>query len=212
MVADPEAPARDSVLGIRRRSPPAAAEKAASEKAAPEKAERPASRTAEARAEKRDATEKDKEAAPAAGAPKLGNATADQLLANILRSAEAAAPYMKGKYVRPFPEEYLAYEKTHGWYMGDGKGERKIKVGSQLAAVVYAIPTPWQFSQEKIPAPVLTEDGFDVVADLNKIGFSYHYVAFKLGEGQQPPQPKGQRGAANRESGNIAGLKRRRQT
>ena len=98
-----EAPKRDSVLGIRRRSAPSS-----DDGGKPARRDEP--RTAEAR---REAKKDGKGAEPAAPGPKLGNGTADQLLANIFWSVEVAVFYLKGKYVVLFFEEFFVYGKMH---------------------------------------------------------------------------------------------------
>jgi hypothetical protein len=180
-------------LGIKRRRPPEAPARRGAAGAEAEGAE------AEGAEAPVDGVAKPAGAEPGApGSPaipatrRLGSDQASVFLANYFK----VRPEMR----QTLPERTFLLKRTHGFYTGDGREQRKIFVGFEPALVVYTLPTfpeqlpeytqpknkgDWKTFQAELidpglhRQPTFAEDGFVVDAPFNVLGDSYVYVVFQ---------------------------------
>jgi hypothetical protein len=243
-------------LGIKRRKPADAGRPARDPKPADAKAEaKPGD------AKPGDAKPGEAGAKPAdAGPPKpltpietrgCGSDQAAVLLAQLFRARPALRveydpvpkmiggikPYGKltrAEGARPVPEAAFKARRTHGFYQGDGRTERKLFVGFKPGLVVFTLPTypdppvyvnhwktKYDAEQVEVVDPGLNEqprfvaDGFVVGEAFNRMTEGYVYVAFE--ETDPPllavsPEAEPEAVAAGSSSGRIPGLGVRRRS
>lgn len=155
--------------------------------------------------------------APAGKRRRLGSDQAATILAN----------YFRGRPNLELPDRVWDLKRTHGFYNGDGRPERKLFVGFEPALVLYVIPC---YPEKKWPdvvkqgdewvsidpglhrQPRFTSDGFIVDEPYNELGEGYVYVAFQsdgqpleLADTTAHVEPERKRGA-----GTGLGIKRRK--
>lgn len=157
------------------------------------------------------------EAPPAGKRRRLGSDQAATILAN----------YFRGRPNLELPDRVWDLKRTHGFYNGDGRPERKLFVGFEPALVLYVIPC---YPEKKWPdvvkqgdewvsidpglhrQPRFTSEGFIVDEPYNELGEGYVYVAFQsdgqpleLADTTAHVEPERKRGA-----GAGLGIKRRK--
>lgn len=158
----------------------------------------------------------------AAGAPakprrRLGSDQASTILANYFR----ARPNLE------LPDRVWDLKRTHGFYQGDGRPERKLVVGFEPALVLYVIPGyPEKIWPEVVKQgdewvsidpglhrqPRFSSDGFIVDEPYNELGEGYVYVAFRS-DGQPlelPDTTAHVEPERKRSAGTGLGIKRRK--
>jgi hypothetical protein len=191
--AAPDDPAKGAVasgLGIRRRKPAAAVPDAADPEAAPAvdgaAAAAPGSGLGIKRRKAPEGGAASAGAEDEAPAPKprrkLGNDQVSTILAN----------YFRGRPLLELPERVFELKRTHGFYNGDDRPERKLVVGFEPALVLYILPVyPEDIYPTYVPKtyepidpglhrqPKFVADGFIVDQPYNILGESYLYVAFR---------------------------------
>jgi hypothetical protein len=127
--------------------------------------------------------------------------------------------------LRPqIPPRAFALKRTNGRYIGDGRAERKLKIGFKPGLVVYTIPP---YLDGEVPVvekngtvihpplhrqPRFEEDGFVVDEAFNIVGDWYVYVVFE-DDGQpldpiRPEDKKKKRGRGRGSSGSGSGEKK----
>jgi hypothetical protein len=141
-------------------------------------------------------------AAPTGPKRRLGNDQVAVILANYFRSRPGLI----------LPDRVWDLKRTHGFYTGDGRAERKLFVGFEPALVLYTIPN---YPEEIWPTftkdyqtidpglhrqPKFLADGFIVDEPYNTLGESYMYVVFRAdgqpldldatAEPEEPTKPK----------------------
>lgn len=172
-------------LGIRRRKPAAAADAAPAVDAAPAAAASGSGlgiTRRKAPAGGAAAADADDEAPAAKPRRKLGNDQVAVILAN----------YFRGRPLLELPERVFELKRTHGFYNGDDRPERKLVVGFEPALVLYVLPVyPEDIYPTYVPKtyepidpglhrqPKFVSDGFIVDQPYNVLGESYLYVAFR---------------------------------
>lgn len=145
---------------------------------------------------------------------KLGNDQVAVMLAN----------YFRGRPLLELPERVFELKRTHGFYNGDDRPERKLVVGFEPALVLYLLPvypediwpthTPKTF--EVIDPglhrqPRFVADGFIVDHPYNLMGESYLYVAFKSdGQPLELPDTSAHVEPVRKSAGLGLGIKRRK--
>lgn len=110
------------------------------------------------------------------------------------QAATILANYFRGRPNLELPDRVWDLKRTHGFYNGDGRPERKLFVGFEPALVLYVIPT---YPERRWPEvvkqgdewvsidpglhrqPRFTSDGFIVDEPYNELGEGYVYVAFQ---------------------------------
>ena len=213
-----------SGLGIKRRSGPSAAPSDASADGSSDGAGA-ADEDAAASGlgiKRRSATRRDA-AAPASDAPpdplapirgKLGNDETAVLLMNHFRS-RPDLPAM-------LPQRLWELKRTHGYYIGDGRTERKITIGWEPAHVLFTLPTypdgPPSFTKDwkRIEPgpnrqPGFTPDGFQVDLPYNLLGEWYFYVVFRADGQPLEEAPPEEPSADERPSRSLGlGIRRRK--
>jgi hypothetical protein len=156
---------------------------------------------------------------------RLGSDQASVFLANYFK----VRPDMR----QSLPERAFLLKRTHGFYTGDGREQRKIFVGFEPALVLYTMPTfpeqmpeytapknknDWKTFQAEMIDPGLhrqpgfAADGFVIDAPFNTLGDSYVYVVFQS-DGQpllDAPVVEEEEEAPKRGTGGGLGIKRRR--
>lgn len=180
---DPAKGAVASGLGIRRRKPTGAAAEGAPANGGAA-AEAPGSGLGIKRRKAPEGGPAHAEDEPAATKPrrKLGNDQVAVILAN----------YFRGRPLLELPERVFELKRTHGFYNGDDRPERKLVVGFEPALVLYVLPVyPEDIYPTYVPKtyepidpglhrqPKFVADGFIVDQPYNVLGESYLYVAFR---------------------------------
>lgn len=203
-----------SGLGIKRRRPPTAERPAAADPDAPAS---PGgglgiTRRKPGAAPEPVAPDKDDKAEGPARRP-LGNDQVAVILAN----------YFRGRPGLELPPRVYELKRTHGFYTGDGRPERKLTVGFEPALVLYVIPVYpeeiWPtFTKDYKPIdpglhrqPKFVADGFVVDAPYNILGEGYIYVAFRSdGQPLELPGPSGAQEPAPEAASLGLGIRRRK--
>lgn len=108
----------------------------------------------------------------------LGTDPASLLLLEILSHARSRRKESGEAYPLPFAPELLAHPRTHGFYLGDGRPTRAIKLGFEPAGVVFEVPDLFEIADESLPLPSMSDDGFIVSARFNQSGVLHRYVVF----------------------------------
>ncbi|MCO5171648.1 MAG: hypothetical protein M9894_35545 [Planctomycetes bacterium] len=201
-----------SGLGIKRRRPPTAERPAASDPDAPASA---AGGLGITRRKPGAAPERAEAAPAAAGAARrpLGNDQAAVILAS----------YFRGRPDLELPPRLWELKRTHGFYTGDGRPERKLVVGFEPALVLYVIPVYpeeiWPtYTKDYKPIdpglhrqPKFVSDGFVVDAPYNILGEGYMYVAFRSdGQPLELPGPSSAQEPAPEATSLGLGIRRRK--
>lgn len=212
-------------LGIKRRRPPADAG------GRPDATPQSTGAEAEADAPPEGVSQPAGAAPGAPGAPaipatrRLGSDQASVFLANYFR----VRPDMR----QTLPERAFLLKRTHGFYTGDGREQRKIFVGFEPALVVFTLPmfpeqqpeytapknkNDWKTFQAELidpglhRQPTFAKDGFVVDAPFNVLGDSYVYVVFQS-DGQpllDAPVVEEEEAPKRGAGGGGLGIKRRR--
>lgn len=211
--AEPAQGAVASGLGIRRRKPAAATPESSPAGDAPAAA---ASGLGIKRRKAPEGGPADAEEEPVAARPrrKLGNDQAALILAN----------YFRGRPDLELPERVFELKRTHGFYTGDDRPERKLVVGFEPALVLYVLPVYpediWPTHTPKTYEPIdpglhrqprFVADGFIVDLPYNVLGEGYLYVAFRS-DGQPLELPDTSAHVEPVRKGTSAGLGFKRRT
>ncbi|MBX3467652.1 MAG: hypothetical protein KF878_12275 [Planctomycetes bacterium] len=212
-----------SGLGIKRRRPPTAERPAAADPDAPAS---PASTGGGLGITRRKPGAAPEQAAPASSKPANDADKAEGPARRPLGNDQVAvilANYFRGRPGLELPPRVYQLKRTHGFYTGDGRPERKLTVGFEPALVLYVIPVYpeeiWPtFTKDYKPIdpglhrqPKFVADGFVVDAPYNILGEGYIYVAFRSdGQPLELPGPSGAQEPAPEAASLGLGIRRRK--
>jgi hypothetical protein len=155
-------------------------------------------------------------AAPAEERPKYGNDQAAIMLSNYFKGRPAMLEH--------FPPRAFELKRTHGFYNGDGRADRKIFVGFEPALVLFVIPV---YPEAIYPTyekgdwhhpidpglhrqPRFEKDGFVVDEAYNTLGDGYVYVVFKSDGEPLVAAPVEETKAPERPKAGGLGIRRRK--